>query len=29
VWKIKDGQIVTDRIITIEDMQVLFKRIEN
>src|SRR5438552_2579482 len=29
VWKVKDGQIVTDRIITIEDMQVLFKRIEN
>jgi len=29
VWKIKDGQIVTDRIITIEDMQALFKRVEN
>jgi len=29
VWKIKDGQIVTDRIITIEEMQALFKRIEN
>ena len=29
VWKIKDGQIVTDRTITIEEMQVLFKRVEN
>jgi len=29
VWKIKDGQIVTDRIITIEDMQTLFKRVES
>jgi branched-chain amino acid transport system substrate-binding protein len=29
VWKVKDGQIVTDRIITIEDMQALFKRVEN
>jgi len=29
VWKINDGQIVTDRIITIEDMQALFKRVEN
>lgn len=29
VWKVKDGQIVTDRIITIEDMQALFKRIES
>jgi branched-chain amino acid transport system substrate-binding protein len=29
VWKVKDGQIVTDRIITIEDMQTLFKRVEN
>jgi ABC-type branched-subunit amino acid transport system substrate-binding protein len=29
VWKINDGQIVTDRIITIEDMQTLFKRVEN
>ena len=28
VWKVKDGQIVTDRIITIEDMQALFKRVE-
>jgi len=29
VWKVKDGQIVTDRIITIEDMQALFKRVES
>jgi branched-chain amino acid transport system substrate-binding protein len=29
VWKVKDGQIVTDRVITIEEMQALFKRIEN
>jgi ABC-type branched-subunit amino acid transport system substrate-binding protein len=29
VWKVKGGQIVTDRIITIEDMQTLFKRVEN
>ena len=29
VWKIKDGQIVTDRTITIEEMQALFKRVEN
>ena len=29
VWKIKDGQIVTDRIISIEEMQALFKRVEN
>jgi branched-chain amino acid transport system substrate-binding protein len=29
VWKIKDGQIVTDRTISIEEMQVLFKRVEN
>jgi len=29
VWKIKDGQIVTDRTITIEEMQALFRRIEN
>lgn len=28
VWKIKDGKIETDRTITIEDMQTLFKRIE-
>ncbi len=28
VWKIKGGQIETDRIISIEDMQALFKRIE-
>jgi branched-chain amino acid transport system substrate-binding protein len=28
VWKVKDGQIVTDRTITIEDMQALFKRVE-
>jgi len=28
VWTVKDGQIVTDRIITIEDMQALFKRVE-
>jgi branched-chain amino acid transport system substrate-binding protein len=28
VWKIKDGQIVTDRTITIEDMQALFKRVQ-
>lgn len=27
VWKIKDGQIVTDRIISIEEMQALFKRV--
>ena len=29
VWKVKDGQIVTDRTIPIEEMQALFKRIEN
>lgn len=29
VWKVKDGQIVTDRIISIEDMQALFQRIGN
>ena len=29
VWKIKDGQIVTDRIISIEEMQALFKRVGN
>ena len=29
VWKVKDGQIVTDRTITIEEMQALFRRIEN
>jgi branched-chain amino acid transport system substrate-binding protein len=29
VWKVKDGQIVTDRILTIEDMQALFKRVES
>jgi ABC-type branched-subunit amino acid transport system substrate-binding protein len=28
VWKIKDGKIETDRVISIEDMQALFKRIE-
>ena len=28
VWKVRDGQIVTDRVITIEDMQALFKRVE-
>ena len=28
VWKIKGGQIETDRVISIEDMQALFKRIE-
>jgi branched-chain amino acid transport system substrate-binding protein len=28
VWKITGGQIVTDRIISIEDMQALAKRIE-
>jgi hypothetical protein len=29
VWRIKDGQIVTDRTITIEEMQNLFMRVEN
>jgi branched-chain amino acid transport system substrate-binding protein len=29
VWKITGGQIVTDRIISIEDMQALMKRVEN
>lgn len=29
VWKITGGQLVTDRIISIEDMQSLMKRIEN
>ena len=29
VWKVKDGQIVTDRTISIEEMQALFKRVEN
>jgi len=29
VWKIKDGQIVTDRVISIEEMQALFKRVGN
>ena len=28
VWKIKDGEIVTDRIISIEEMQALFKKVE-
>ncbi len=28
VWKIKGGKIETDRVITIEDMQALFKRVE-
>ena len=29
VWRVKDGQIVTDRVISIEEMQALFKRIGN
>lgn len=29
VWKITNGEIVTDRIISIEDMQKLFKQVEN
>jgi branched-chain amino acid transport system substrate-binding protein len=29
VWKIKGGKIETDRVITIEEMQALFKRVEN
>jgi branched-chain amino acid transport system substrate-binding protein len=29
VWKITGGQIVTDRTISIEDMQALMKRVEN
>ncbi len=29
VWRIKDGEIVTDRTITIEEMQALFKKVEN
>jgi len=29
VWKIKDGEIVTDRVISIEEMQALFKKVEN
>jgi branched-chain amino acid transport system substrate-binding protein len=28
VWKISGGKIETDRVISIEDMQVLFKRVE-
>ena len=28
VWKIKDGEIVTDRVISIEEMQALFKKVE-
>ena len=28
VWKIADGQIVTDRVISIEEMQALFKKVE-
>jgi branched-chain amino acid transport system substrate-binding protein len=28
VWKITNGQIVTDRVISLEDMQALFKRID-
>jgi ABC-type branched-subunit amino acid transport system substrate-binding protein len=28
VWKITDGQIVTDRVISIEEMQGLFKKVE-
>ena len=28
VWKIKDGKIETDRVISIEEMQALFKKIE-
>jgi ABC-type branched-subunit amino acid transport system substrate-binding protein len=28
VWKIKGGEIVTDKIITIDQMQALFKRVE-
>ncbi len=29
VWRIKDGEIVTDRTISIEEMQALFKKVEN
>lgn len=29
VWRIKDGEIVTDRVISIEEMQALFKKVEN
>lgn len=29
VWKISGGQIVTDRVIALEDMQGLFKKIDN
>jgi branched-chain amino acid transport system substrate-binding protein len=28
VWKIKDGKLETDRTISIEEMQALFKRVE-
>lgn len=28
VWKIQNGEIVTDRVISIEDMQALFKKVE-
>lgn len=28
VWKIKDGKIETDRVISIEEMQALFKKVE-
>jgi ABC-type branched-subunit amino acid transport system substrate-binding protein len=29
VWKVKDGKIETDRVIALEEMQALFKRIDN
>lgn len=29
VWKITGGQIVTDRVITLEEMQALFKRVDH
>ena len=28
VWKIEDGEIKTDRVISIDDMQALFKKVE-
>lgn len=29
VWKVQGGQLVTDRVISLEEMQALFKRIDN